>query len=121
MSFNFFKSKWMPYKAAELRGTYGCASVLMRNLDCERHQTKGDIRFKDDFGAFLHEWLSAKWKEQKDSPEQMLAGSPWQWTVEIKGFSPVTLQVIYTHTAKVADMYSDTLDAIINALSSHRA
>ena len=89
---------------------------MIRNLECERHENKGNIRFKGDFGTLFHDWLSKKWKEEGDSPLRMLAGSPWNWTVEIKGFSPVTFQLIYMNTASVAEMYSDTLDAIINAL-----
>lgn len=112
------KSQWTTYLAEELRGSSGCASVVIRILECERNADKGSLRFKGDYGVFLHEWLSKKWKEEGYSPMRMLVGSPWKWIVEIKGFPPATLQLIYANTASETEMYSDTLDAIIDALST---
>jgi hypothetical protein len=113
---HLFGGKWKPYVAPEIKGASGGVSVTLRGLECLRHERSGKLKFRGDFGAFFVDWLSRRWKQEGGSPFRMCAGSPWHWTVEIRGFSPIEFDVVYSQASSEQQMFSDTLDAIIDGL-----
>jgi hypothetical protein len=117
---HFFSSKWKPFVVAETSGSSGCASMFMRGLECERHEKNGKVRFRGDFGPLFLSWLDNHWKDNGNDPTRMIAGSPWRWKVQIPEYKTFDLEVSYSSGNSSKQMFSDTLDAAIQALEKQR-
>ena len=118
---HFFSSdKWKPFVITETSGVSGCASIVMRGLECERHEKNGKVRFRGDFGPLFLSWLDNRWKDNGNDPTRMIDGSPWRWKVQIPEYKAFDLEVSYSSGNSSKQMFSDTLDAAIQALEKQR-
>ena len=116
----FIKPSWRPCKVPRVEGRYGSAHIVFQNLECEVNGRTGKLRFRGDDGHRFHFWLSQRWSECADSALVLFQGSPWTWTVDTFGTSQTTFQVSYSSHHSKGGLFSDTLDAVINALEMYK-
>lgn len=112
-------NSWIEICVPILRGKSRLAEVTIRNLPCEINKKNGKVRFCDDLGALLNSWLSSRFDELGDDPNVILEKSPFVWSVVIEPFPTFKIELKFKQKDRIAEMYSEVLNAIIDALENN--
>ncbi len=118
MNFSFFKSRWSPFQVELFCGSYGTAKILMSNVPCERNEKNGKIRYQADWGNQFNLWFSQYCSQNGNDANRIYGNSPLHLQIEISGYPTVIAKVEYSKRVSFDEMYSDTLDAMIEALGN---